>query len=264
LAKQSIALDRKKLRAEAEARFARAPRGDRSVQSTSALLHELQVHQIELEMQNDELRRDQLEIEEAHERQVDLYDFAPVGYLTLDPKGVITGANLTAATLLGKERKLLVGRRFASAVCVGNADGWHRFFSALVQHGEKAAHRLALTRGDASTFDALLVCEVRTTTSGESPVRIFLTDVTEFARLERSLAEVKERFSYVIDGSNDGFWDWDIASGRVKFSRRWAAMFGYDLDELEPSVATRERLANSAERQARRPGLDCPATCWHV
>jgi len=62
---------------------------------SSALLHELQVHQVELEMQNDELRRDQLELQAAHERIVDLYDCAPVGYLTLDVRGFITAANLT-------------------------------------------------------------------------------------------------------------------------------------------------------------------------
>jgi PAS domain-containing protein len=89
--------DRKKLRAEAEARFARAPRPERPDQPPAGLLHELQVHQIELEMQNEDLRRNQLELEQAHDRQIDLYDVAPVGYVTLDEKGVVTDANLTAA-----------------------------------------------------------------------------------------------------------------------------------------------------------------------
>ena len=78
------------------------------------LIHELQVHQIELEMQNDELRKAQAEIEESRSRYVDLYDFAPVGYFTLDNKGVIGEANLTGASLLGAERKLLPRHLFCN------------------------------------------------------------------------------------------------------------------------------------------------------
>ncbi len=197
------------MRAEAEARFALAPPAANAHRPTPDLLHELQVHQIELEMQNDELRRDQLEIEKAHERLVDLYDFAPVGYVTLDPAGLITGANLTAAGLLGRARGSLVGRRFPGLVASRDADRWHLFFSKLVTHDERAACRVALTRGEESTFDAHLACERRSGDAGPQ-VRIVLTDVSEFAQVEQALHETKERLSYVLDGSNDGFWDWDI------------------------------------------------------
>ena len=77
------------------------------------LVHELQVHQIELEMQNDELRKAQQVIEESRSRYVDLYDFAPVGYFTLDGKGVILEANLTGAELLRFDRNLLLKTPFS-------------------------------------------------------------------------------------------------------------------------------------------------------
>ena len=81
-----------------------------SAHDVMRLVHELQVHQIELEMQNEELRQAQLELALSAERYADLYDFAPVGYLSVTPDGRIVRANLTAAGLLGVERQSLIGR----------------------------------------------------------------------------------------------------------------------------------------------------------
>ena len=88
----------------------------RSGDETQRLVHELEVHQIELEMQNAELRQAREQEEKALERYTDLYDFAPVGYFTLDRDGVIRAANLTGAALLGIERSRLIGRRFGQFV----------------------------------------------------------------------------------------------------------------------------------------------------
>lgn len=85
---------------------------DDDLHSKAELLHELQVHQIELEMQNSQLREAQQELEEARDRYADLYDFSPVGYLTLDEKGVVQEINLTGASMLGVERLNIVGQPF--------------------------------------------------------------------------------------------------------------------------------------------------------
>jgi PAS domain S-box-containing protein len=76
-----------------------------------------------------------------------------------------------------------------------------------------------------------------------------LTDATESTRLARALRETKARFSLVIDSADDGYTDWDVASGQVIHSRRFAAMLGYDLDDLERSVSTWERLVHPDDRQ---------------
>jgi PAS domain S-box-containing protein len=240
--------DRQKLRAEAEARFAGAPPTATPNQDPAALLHELQVHQIELEMQNEELRRSKLELEEAHNRQVDLYDFAPVGYVTLDGDGVIISANLTAATLLGVERGSMLRRRFPGFVANADGDRWHRAFLARLQGEERAVHRLTLSRGDGVTFDADVVCELRSGDDGHR-VHIVLTDVTEIARIERESHETKERLSLVLDSTGAGYTDWDIPRGRVKYSKQFANMLGYDLGELAPTVATWEGLVHPDDRQ---------------
>ena len=79
-----------------------------------ALLHELQVHQVEVDLQDEELRHARVELETALNRQVQLYDYAPVGYLTVDCNAVLRELNRTAATLLGLERDSLLGRSLES------------------------------------------------------------------------------------------------------------------------------------------------------
>ena len=99
------------------------------------LAHELEVHQIELEMQNEELRAAQAETQAALERYTDLFDFAPVGYLTLDPPGTILSANLTVARLLGVERASLSRRRLALLIDVAHRDAFQLFLDAVFTNG---------------------------------------------------------------------------------------------------------------------------------
>jgi PAS domain-containing protein len=219
--------DRKKLRAEAEARFARAPRPERPDQPPAGLLHELQVHQIELEMQNEDLRRNQLELEQAHDRQIDLYDVAPVGYVTLDEKGVVTDANLTAAPLLGRDRKRLVGRPFVSVVRGADADGWHRFVRNLSRTGAVATCRLALTRGDGA-FDALLACEQREGGLTGARVRVVLTDVTELAQSEKALQDSERWLRMSQRVTRVGHYLLDVGEDRWTSSPTLDSIFGID------------------------------------
>ncbi len=86
------------------------------------LLHELQVHQIELEMQNEEMRGTQTDLEESRSRYKELYDFAPVGYVTLDRAGLILEANLRAATLLNVPRAALLCKYLQSYMDQEGAD----------------------------------------------------------------------------------------------------------------------------------------------
>ena len=148
------------LRRRAEARLRVRPGNQRSTAvvpksdaDAKRLLHELQVHQIELEMQNAELRQARDELEVALENYTDLYDFAPSGYFTLAPGGVILQANLTGATLVGIERSRLVGQSFGQLVSAGFRPAFSDFLEQVLVGQTKQAGDFELAcQGQPSRF----------------------------------------------------------------------------------------------------------------
>lgn len=191
------------LRADAETRLARAPSSVASGRRTDELLHELRVHQIELEMQNEELRHAQNALEESRERYVDLYEFAPVGYLTLTSDGLILEANLTAAALLERDRSKLRRRRFSLLVAPEDRDRFHILFRGTLQSEGLHTDELAFQRSDGSVLHAQVGClraavgdsalsaRNRANAGGAAGlgVRITLTDISE--RKQASEAAMK-------------------------------------------------------------------------
>jgi PAS domain S-box-containing protein len=229
MAIRSILDDREKLRAEAERRFASEPPTHATGLPSAEILHELQVHQIELEMQNEELRRVQVELEEANERYAKLYDFvyhfAPVGYFTVSKDGLIRDANLTGAALLGQDRQGLMGHPFARFLSQEDGDRWHLFFRSLKQHGEWGSIKLVIRRKDGSVLPARLDCDSSVGDDKASVVRIVLTDMTEQVRAEKALHDREEQLRIVLDGSRDGNWDW-FESGKTITTARTREILG--------------------------------------
>lgn len=138
------------LRRRAEARLgedtAEGAPGGRSEEDLQRLVHELQVHQIELEMQNEELMLMRAGLEEALEKYTDLYDFAPVGYMTLGRDGVIRRVNLAGASLLGVERARLPGRRFGVFIADSDRSVFNDFLENVFARQEKAACEVVLLK----------------------------------------------------------------------------------------------------------------------
>ena len=124
-------------RAEKRVGFSKSkPLESLSPEETQQVLHELEVHQIELEMQNEELRQMQAEMEASRERYFDLYDLAPVGYLTLSKQGLILEANLTASNLLGAKRGALVRRPFMHFILLADDDIYNEHCNRLFKTGK--------------------------------------------------------------------------------------------------------------------------------
>ena len=184
--------DELRLRAAAQRQIDHAPPDEPLARPAEELLLELQVHRVELEMQNEALRQAQSALEESHARYLDLYEFAPVGYLTLGAEGMVEGVNLTGATLLGLERKKLLRRSFTSLINAEDEGRWSRHFLEVKQGDEPAKMELPLQRGDGTVFHAQLDC-VRAEGLGPPTVLMTLSDVTERmqarAGLERLVAE---------------------------------------------------------------------------
>lgn len=107
------------------------------------LVQELQIHQIELEMHNEELRKSRVEVEPLLSQYIDLYDFAPVGYFTLDSDGAIRRVNLTGAALLGEERARLVNRRFGNFVSSADRPAFNDFLQKVFTNQAAASDKAA-------------------------------------------------------------------------------------------------------------------------
>ena len=165
------------LRAAAEAQLVDTSTKKAPGLPVEELLHELQVHQIELEMQNEALRQAQSALEESRDRYMDLYEFAPVGYLTLTPEGLIEEVNLTGVKLLGIERGNLLHKGFRTFLIHDDQDRWVRHFINMTSHGGQGTVELAMQRGDGTEFQAQLDCEHRKLGTGETAVRINLIDI---------------------------------------------------------------------------------------
>ncbi len=151
-----------------------------------ALVHELNVHQMELEIQNEELRNAQVELAETRDRYVDLYEFAPVGYLSLDHDAVIRDANLTAAKLLNRERSALIGHRLSGFVTRESQDNLHLHWHEALESGSRACCEVRITRPDGSPLDVQLDIVVRVI---EEPadIRVAITDITRRKQADETL-----------------------------------------------------------------------------
>lgn len=173
------------LRQKAEAHFREREEvsaeklGSLSSESLQTILHELRVHQIELEMQNEELRRAQEDLETSRTRYFDLYDLAPVGYVTVGEAGLILEANLTAAQLIGTARPALANLPISRLIFREDQGVYYKHRQRLIETGEPQACELRLTRADGSTFWAQLLAAASQAADGSPALRVVLSDISD-------------------------------------------------------------------------------------
>jgi PAS domain S-box-containing protein len=227
------------------------------------LKRELSVHEIELEVQNEELQRSWERLEESRREYADLYEFAPVGYLTFDEKGIITKANLTAASLLGIERSFLVKTPFINFV---HPESHHPFY-LYTQNVLKAAItltcQLVLQRKNGAFFDAQLE-SIAVRVDGTTTIRTILTDIperkplkielerareeleervkertaelqteiTERRRMEKAMRESETRYRIMGESVDYGVWATDAEGKAIHISESFCDMVGKSFEEM--------------------------------
>jgi PAS domain S-box-containing protein len=240
-----------------------------SPEAMRRLLHELRVHQIELEMQNEELRRAQADLGASQAAYFDLYDLAPVGYVTVSEKGEILEANLAAATLLGVPRGALVQQQFSGFILGADQDLYYRHRKQLFetlsassgQTGEPQACEPRMMKKDGTVFWAHLeatAAQDPSTSSGQAtdgaPVcRVVLSDITERKRAEEENAKLEAQLQQAQKMESVG----RLAGGVAHdFNNMLGIILGHtemaidQVDPTQPLFANLEQIRMAANRSA--------------
>ena len=223
------------LRRAAEEKLADMTQADLKQRSSEELIQELQVSQIELEMQNENLRQMQFELERSRDRYLDFYNFSPVGYLTLKENGLISEINLTGAVLLGEERSKLLYHRLTAYVATEHQDRWLRHFTSVLRSCEAQSCELAMQKPDGMRFFARLdsLCQCRQ--DEELEVRIVLTDITERIKNEEEIRKLAFYDTLTQLPNRRLLADrLDQAMAAGKRSGRYGALMFVDLDNFKP------------------------------
>lgn len=220
------------LRQQAEERLKKklADRGQLSEADSLKLMHELEVHQIELEMLNEELLVSRTAAQEAAKKYLKLYDFAPIGYCTLSEQGKIKEINFYGAALLGKERLYLQGVLFGFFVSDDTLPIFKQFLDKVFnfRNTNETCVLTLQSKGNSTVFVHLTGV---VSTNGEDCL-VSLNDITKHKQAEDALRHSEQRWQFALEGAGDGVWDWNALTNEVFFSHRWKEMLGYNDDEI--------------------------------
>jgi PAS domain S-box-containing protein len=224
------------------------------------LFYELQVHQIELEMQNEELRSAKNELEALYARYFDLYDLAPLSYFTISDEGVILEANLTAATLLGVNRGGLVNQPFNRFIHKEDRKIFDLYSKLNVESGEPQTYELRMMKMDGTPIWAHL-----TATTGQNPTmefgqdsacatvfRIVLLDITLQKKAEKEYREIEEQHRAAVQTTMDGYWLMDLQGRLLEVNDKYCLISGYSRQELLSMCTPDLEVAESAAEIASR------------
>ena len=196
---------RHRLRSDAEKQLAQSQE-DTSVlfeKKPDEIIHELQVHQIELEIQNEELKKAHLDLKEVNDRYIDIFDFAPVGYFILTDKALIAEVNLTGASMLGIVRKYLIQDRFRKFIVPEEVDKWDHFFLEVLYSGKQQTSIIHLKKRDLNVFCTRMTGIRMNRASGHTQIRIAISDITDWKMTEDALRESDEKFRLVVETAPD-------------------------------------------------------------
>jgi diguanylate cyclase (GGDEF)-like protein/PAS domain S-box-containing protein len=203
-----------------------------SPDETLRIIHELQVHQIELQMQNEEMSRAQAELEAARTRYFDLYDLAPIGYCTLSDHGLIMEANLTAATLLNLARERLVGQLLNRFIIKEDQDIYYLHNKQLWDTCKPQTCELRMVKKNDTAFWAHLTATMAKEEGGATVCRVVMSDITDRKQVEAQKEEALEalrksetQLRATLEAVADGVLAVDNKGNVVQANRRFADLW---------------------------------------
>lgn len=196
------------------------------------LIHELQVHQLELEMQNDELQRTKGELEASLGNYFDFYELSPIGYFTLDRNGDISAVNFRGTELLGIERSKLVGRRFGLLVKEEYRSCFVDFIeNVFTSPGQQQCEVVLLKEEHATLFVQIKAVAAA---SGQE-CRCAVIDNAARKQAEDDVRANEVRLQLALEAAHLATWDWHIPSGTVVWNNEHYRMLGYEPDSFSPT-----------------------------
>ncbi|MFA6216631.1 MAG: PAS domain S-box protein [Candidatus Omnitrophota bacterium] len=196
------------------------------------VFHELQVHQVELQMQNEELRRTQGELEASQARYFDLYNLAPVGYFTISKQGVILEANLTAAELLGVEKNFLNKKVFPSFLLPEDANLYYLLQKKLFELGQPQSGEFRMLRANALPFWARMDVNCVDDPDGVPVCHAVVSNITERKRAQDALLASENKYRSIVENINDALYIHDFKGTILDVNENACRMTGYNREEL--------------------------------
>ena len=204
----------------------------RTEADTQRLVHEVQVHQIELEMQNEELRRAHVELDTARARYFDYFELAPVGYCTISEEGLILEANLTATSLMGVARHALAKRPITRFIFKEDHDLFYLHRKKLFETGKPQACDLRMLRQDGTQFWAHLAATTAQDADGATVCRVVLSDITEHKLAEEARRESEKKYRSLVENISDIVFTVNIQGLFTYISPVAERIFGYTPEEV--------------------------------
>ena len=204
-----------------------------SQENVIRLVHELETYQVELELQNQDLIKAQNEREQSRRRFSDLYDFAPVGYLTVSDKGLIIEANLTVSDMLGMPRRVLLNQPFSAFICEADKNIYYHSRKILLDTREPHNSILRIQKKEGNQFYAQLRTIVNPDVDDkEGQFRVTITDITEQKELEIALLRSKDEWEQTFDAITDMVIIQDSNMRILKANKAVGHFFGLNYQQL--------------------------------
>ncbi len=215
-----------------------------NIEEVQKLVHLLQVHQIELEQQNQELRTTQQELEVSRNKYVNLFDFSPIPYFTLDMDGMIKELNLSASKMLDIDRGKLIGKKLNTYIPLNEKDIFNSFIGTIFSSPVKHSCEVKVINKNQNIFNVLLEgLELENTMETDRKCQVALIDLTEYKRVEDSLKETNEELK-ILNNTKDKFFS--IIAHDLR--RPFQSLLGYsELLSAEIETLSREEIQQFSE-----------------